>query len=100
AIALLYLVTGNLYFTFMSEAFPEAMVLYPNNLLVALGLLVVGLGVKAALFPLHVWLPDAHSSAPSPSSAATRDKSKGKLKGSSPKRRQLTARIAMGINIL
>jgi multicomponent Na+:H+ antiporter subunit D len=27
-------------------------------------LIVVGLGVKMALFPLHVWLPDAHSYAP------------------------------------
>jgi multicomponent Na+:H+ antiporter subunit D len=31
--------------------------------------LFVGFGVKAALFPLHVWLPDAHSMAPSPASA-------------------------------
>jgi multicomponent Na+:H+ antiporter subunit D len=30
----------------------------------ALGLIVIGLGLKMALFPLHVWLPDAHSSAP------------------------------------
>ncbi len=32
-------------------------------------LIVVGLGIKMALFPLHVWLPDAHSYAP-PSVAA------------------------------
>ena len=30
---------------------------------------LVGLGVKSALFPLHVWLPDALSCAPSPASA-------------------------------
>jgi len=30
----------------------------------ALGLIVIGLALKMALFPLHVWLPDAHSSAP------------------------------------
>ncbi|MBP7850892.1 MAG: hypothetical protein KA053_11530 [Lentimicrobiaceae bacterium] len=32
-------------------------------------LFVVGLSIKAALIPFHAWLPDAHSSAPSPISA-------------------------------
>ncbi|MFH1169102.1 MAG: proton-conducting transporter membrane subunit, partial [Chloroflexota bacterium] len=31
----------------------------------ALGLIVVAMLIKMALFPLHVWLPDAHSYAPS-----------------------------------
>lgn len=35
----------------------------------ALALLVAGLGVKAGLMPLHVWLPLAHSAAPTPASA-------------------------------
>jgi multicomponent Na+:H+ antiporter subunit D len=30
----------------------------------ALALIVIGLGLKMALFPLHVWLPDAHAAAP------------------------------------
>ncbi len=30
---------------------------------------ITGFGVKAALIPFHAWLPDAHSSAPSPISA-------------------------------
>jgi hydrogenase-4 component F len=30
---------------------------------------LVGFGTKAALFPMHAWLPDAHSEAPSPISA-------------------------------
>ena len=31
---------------------------------VAFGLMAVGLGVKAAVFPLHVWKPDAYAAAP------------------------------------
>ncbi|MDR2167517.1 MAG: hypothetical protein LBE35_06690 [Clostridiales bacterium] len=36
---------------------------------IALVFLTIGLALKAALFPLHIWLPDAHGSAVSPSSA-------------------------------
>jgi multicomponent Na+:H+ antiporter subunit D len=32
-------------------------------------LLIVGFGLKEAMIPFHAWLPDAHSSAPSPISA-------------------------------
>lgn len=32
-------------------------------------LFIVGFGLKAALVPFHAWLPDAHSSAPTPVSA-------------------------------
>ncbi len=32
-------------------------------------LLITGFGLKAAMMPFHAWLPDAHSSAPSPISA-------------------------------
>ena len=31
-------------------------------------LLIAGFGLKAAIIPFHAWLPDAHSSAPSPMS--------------------------------
>ena len=37
--------------------------------LLGIALLIVGFGVKAALVPLHTWLPDAHSQAPSGISA-------------------------------
>jgi len=35
----------------------------------AVALMTVGLMAKAALFPLHAWLPGAHASAPAPASA-------------------------------
>jgi len=69
AVAMLYMITGHLNFDQVGAILPEVIELYPYNILIALSLFIVGLSVKAALFPLHVWLPDAHSSAPSPSSA-------------------------------
>jgi len=33
------------------------------------GLFLVGFGLKAAMMPFHAWLPDAHSSAPTPISS-------------------------------
>jgi len=38
-------------------------------ILMALGLMTLGMGIKMALFPLHGWLPDAYTYAPTPSSA-------------------------------
>ena len=37
--------------------------------LLAVFFVVLGFGTKAGLFPMHTWLPDAHSQAPSPVSA-------------------------------
>lgn len=69
AVALTYMITGHLNFDMVRETLAVSSGLYPNNVLVALALIMVAVAVKAALFPLHVWLPDAHASAPSPSSA-------------------------------
>ena len=42
---------------------------HPMLDITAIALLLVGLGVEGAMFPLNSWLPDAHPSAPSPISA-------------------------------
>lgn len=69
AISLIYMVTGHLNMGFVSGEIAGAFALFPLNINVAMGLFIVGFGIKAAMFPLHIWLPDAHSSAPAPSSA-------------------------------
>lgn len=68
-LAMIYMVTGHLNMTEASLVITRVWELYPLNLLLSIGFMLTGLAIKAALFPLHVWLPDAHSSAPTPSSA-------------------------------
>ncbi|MBS3736571.1 MAG: NADH-quinone oxidoreductase subunit M [Candidatus Bipolaricaulota bacterium] len=43
--------------------------LEPEFSISILSLFLIGFGVKAAFFPIHSWLPDAHPEAPSPISA-------------------------------
>ncbi len=49
--------------------FAHAHALQPGSLRLAFLLAVVGYGTKVGLAPMHTWLPDAHSEAPSPASA-------------------------------
>lgn len=67
AIGLLYSITGTLNMRDLTLMLERTQYLRVAS--VAFALLVVGFSVKAALFPFHVWLPDAHSIAPSPVSA-------------------------------
>lgn len=47
----------------------EAGRLDPALMRIAFVFVLIGFGTKAGLFPMHAWLPDAHSEAPSPISA-------------------------------
>jgi multicomponent Na+:H+ antiporter subunit D len=67
SVGVIYALTGSLNMADVSVRLADAQAQAP--VVVALGGLTVGLMVKAALFPLHQWLPDAHASAPSPVSA-------------------------------
>ncbi|GAA0723305.1 monovalent cation/H+ antiporter subunit D family protein [Clostridium malenominatum] len=68
-IAFLYSITGHLNMTYMHEVLAQNYMDYSKIITIVLGLFTVGLGVKSAMFPLHTWLPDAHSNAPTSSSA-------------------------------
>jgi hydrogenase-4 component F len=52
-----------------TEVIQRAAELDPMIMRLAFVFVLVGFGTKAGLFPMHAWLPDAHSEAPSPISA-------------------------------
>ncbi len=66
-VALVYGNTGNLNMAYVARAIQSTGL--NKGLTFALGLFIVGFGLKAALVPFHAWLPDAHPSAPAPISA-------------------------------
>ena len=52
-----------------TEIVKNAAALDPTLLKLAFVFILIGFGTKAGIFPMHAWLPDAHSEAPSPVSA-------------------------------
>ena len=66
-VGFMYTVTGTLNIIDMAAMLP---MLYESNaVFAALILMIVGIGVKAALFPMHGWLPDSYTYASSSSTA-------------------------------
>ena len=61
-VGFLYFSTGTLNMVDMAAMLPD--IADSPTVLGAMGLIVIGLALKMALFPLHVWLPDAHSYSP------------------------------------
>jgi multicomponent Na+:H+ antiporter subunit D len=68
AIGITYVVTGYLNMEYASAAIAGSQ-LHPIIPWVICSFFLVGFALKAGLFPMHVWLPDAHSSAPTSASA-------------------------------
>jgi multicomponent Na+:H+ antiporter subunit D len=62
-IGLLYMMTGTLNMQDISQRLPE--VADTRTIRVAFAFVTVGVSIKLALFPLHIWLPNAYTFAPS-----------------------------------
>ena len=60
----LYAVTGTLNMADLTALVPTIVASSP--FVVAVAFLAIGLSIKAALFPLHGWLPDVYTYAPAP----------------------------------
>ncbi len=67
AISIIFAQTGTLDFALLTNEISNVSNQAP--LFAAVCFLIVGFGVKAAIVPLHTWLPDAHAAAPSGISA-------------------------------
>lgn len=66
-VGLLYQMTGTLNIVDLAARLPP--VEASRTMVVAFGFLLVGLSIKLAVFPLHQWLPNAYTHAPSVVSA-------------------------------
>lgn len=67
AMSLLYGMTGTLNIAYLSASFAQSEGTVWMYLI--LTMIIAGFGLQAGMAPLHMWLPDAHSVAPSPISA-------------------------------
>ena len=61
-VGLIYMMTGTLNFADMQARIGD--VTERGPIMLAAGFITVGLALKAAVFPLHVWLPNAYAYAP------------------------------------
>lgn len=66
SIALLFALTGDTSFAVISAYVKVHQGTYPVALIIAFILYTVALSIKSGVVPFHTWVPDAHSSAPSP----------------------------------
>ena len=66
AIVLLFALVGDTSFGAVSAYIAARGGNYPAALLIAFVLFTAALSVKSGVVPFHTWVPDAHSSAPSP----------------------------------
>jgi len=63
SVGLLYVVTGTLNIADLSQQLSDAE--NTSTITTAFVFFIIGIGIKAAIFPLHLWLPDAYTYSPS-----------------------------------
>ncbi len=66
-IGYLYFMSGTLNMNDLASILPT--IKYGHTVLISLVLIVVGLSIKMAIFPMHGWLPDSYTYAPTTSSS-------------------------------
>lgn len=64
-VGLLYLLTGSLNMVDIAARLAPVMAEHSRAVITGLAFITVGISLKLALFPLHVWLPNAYAYAPS-----------------------------------
>jgi multicomponent Na+:H+ antiporter subunit D len=64
----LYIISGSLNMADLAQLLPKFY--HSRTVLAGFAFILIGLSIKMALFPLHGWLPDAYTYAPSAVSAA------------------------------
>lgn len=63
----LYIATGTLNMADLAQRLPD--LYHSKTVMLGFGFIFIGISIKTALFPMHAWLPDAYTFAPSAVSA-------------------------------
>jgi len=66
SIAILYSLTGSLNMDVIAVQIPGIYQANPQIVYVVFSLMMISFGIKCGMFPLHTWIPEAHSQAPTP----------------------------------
>ena len=69
AIAILYGLTGTLNMDGIASQINNIYKSNPQVIYLVFSLMMVAFGIKCGMFPLHTWIPEAHSQAPTPVSS-------------------------------
>ncbi len=69
SIAILYSLTGTLNMDIIAAQMPHIYQTNPQVVYLVFSIMMISFGIKCGMFPLHTWIPEAHSQAPTPVSS-------------------------------